>query len=99
MADLTVIARKVGPRAGKLTQKTSKKPDFHKYPSGKEVVKSICADWLIFKNKRGNKVRILSKNSSSVETVTVVWKIQKNRKNGEEITYARNRDNEKFATR
>lgn len=90
MADITKVARKVGPRAGEFTQTTSKRPDYHKYPSGKTVIKSICADWLTFKSKRGNTIRCPVKNRSRVESVTLKWKIQKNRRNGEEVTYTRN---------
>ena len=88
-----IIARKIGPRAGEFTQKSANKPDYHEYQSGKRLIKSICADWLIFRNRRGNKIKNPSRTRASVHSVAIKWKIQKNRRNGEELLYTRDYNN------
>lgn len=93
LRNTAIVARKIGPRAAEFTQKTAKKPDYHEYQSGKRLIKSICANWLTFRNKRGSKIKNPAKSRASVHSVALKWKFQKNRRNGEELLYTRDYQN------
>jgi hypothetical protein len=50
--DICIVAHQIGPRAAEYAQKTQTKADVHTYPSGKEVIKALCADRIKFYDKR-----------------------------------------------
>jgi hypothetical protein len=81
----------VGPRAAEYLQKTKSRADVHTYPSGNKVIKALCPNRIKCYDNRGRLVLnpIPIQNRSAVETVSVCWLIQKNRKNGEIKWYSR----------
>ena len=91
--DIIALGRMVGPRAAEIVQKTAKKPDYHQYPSGKKVLKSLSASNFTFYDKKGHRISSPCSKRQNIETMKITWFIQKNRRNGETLTYARERDN------
>ena len=93
IADLIGFASQVGPRAAEIVQKTKKVVGIHTYPSGKTVIKAICADRVKFYDNNGREVKDPVKDYKRVKTMKLIWVIQKNRRNGEIITYVTNAEN------
>ena len=96
--DIVKMARQIGPRAAEFAQTTSKKPDHHKYPSGRKVIKALCTNNIKCYTKKGKLVCDPVQNRGQVEDISVTWTIQKNRKNGEIKWYTRDRTNPKTCT-
>ena len=88
MYDIIVISREIGPRAAEISQRKANAPDYHTYPSGKTVIKAICADWWTLYD--GSENIIQEPSSPDISKATIRWKIQKNRRNGEQLTYINN---------
>ena len=89
LKDITVISRKVGPRALEFAQVSPNKIELHTYPSGKTIIKALCADRFKAKDKKGRPIIDPVANRDKVHSITYVWKIQKNRRNNETKTYTR----------
>ena len=90
ISDIVMGAREIGPRAAEITQKTAKQPDYHVYPSGKRVIKAMCADWWTGYDATDNVVHKISQDEHLVRKMKIIWKIQKNRRNNEPLTYVTN---------
>ena len=87
MFDMTFLGRFIGPRMSKYAQTSSKKIDYHKYPSGNKVIKAFTADNFIFFDKAGNSLELISDSClDQAHKVRITWRIQKNRRNGQKIT-------------
>ena len=85
--ELLVLARYVGPRSSEYAQTKQSSCDYHTYPSGRKVVKAFTANDFSFYDEQGNQVMDLT--GSAIEqaaSVKIVWRIQKNRQNGQHIT-------------
>ena len=95
VGDIIIMSRQVGPRAGEFAQSTHKKPDYHKYPSGKKVIKAICTDRIRCYTKNGKLIDdpVSRPRRDEVETLSITWVIQKNRKNGEIKWYTKDKIN------
>ena len=96
VGDIVKMARQIGPRAAEFAQTTSKKPDYHKYPSGRRVIKALCANNIKCYTKKGKLIKTPVSNRDLVEDLSVTWTIQKNRKNGEIKWYTRDHNNPKI---
>ena len=94
--DIGIAARQVGPRAAEYAQKTQTKADVHTYPSGKQVIKALCANRIKFYDKQGRRVVNPLKNRAEIENLSILWAIQKNRRNGELKWYSRDHHNPKL---
>lgn len=90
MYDITRSAREIGPRAAEVSQKTASKPDYHIYPSGRRVVKAMCTDWWTGFDSSGSIVPDVTTSEHKVKKMRIIWKIQKNRRNNEPLTYVVN---------
>lgn len=77
----------IGCRGSEYAQKTQTRIEKHVYPSGTEVTKAfIRLDW-IFYDKNGKKITDHGEhNLKRVAKVKVIFRIQKNRQNGQKIT-------------
>lgn len=93
IADITVINREMGCRAAELVQTKVGKPDTHRYPSGKTVIKSICRSWVKCYDKYDKLIRDPVKDRKRVHSICLTWLIQKNRRNGEKCWYTKNEKN------
>ena len=84
--NFVALGRVVGPRAGEYAQKTQTKVEVHKYPSGKEVIKAFLADDFEFYDSKGNQITVrVPSDFDQVEYMVVIWRIQKNRQNGQRL--------------
>ncbi len=82
--NMAAFGRITGPRAGEYAQTTQNKVDVHRYPSGREVVKAFLAGDFHFYDRDGNPMTIT--DDSAIDLVgymRVIWRIQKNRQNGQ----------------
>lgn len=85
--NLLVLARYVGPRSSEYAQTKQTACDYHTYPSGRKVVKAFTANDFAFHDEDGNRITDFSKSSRTrARSVTITWRIQKNRQNGQKIT-------------
>jgi hypothetical protein len=63
LKEITIVTREVGRQAAEIIQTMETKPDYHDYPSGKTVLKSLCANNLTFLNKQGRPVKNLKRDA------------------------------------
>jgi len=98
ISKLTSLAKIVGPRACEFAQKTQTKIEIHKYPSGRKTeVKAWTRADFAFRDKNGGILDpTLPSTRKLVAKVTIRWRIQKNRQNGQLLTIVRDWDNEDF---
>ena len=60
-------------------QTTSKKVDYHTYPSGNKVIKAYTADEFVFFDKVGNTLKLIDDSClDQAHKVRITWRIQKN---------------------
>lgn len=90
--DITIINREMGCRAAEMVQTKSGEADVHEYLSGRKVIKSISRSWFKCYDKRGQLVRDPVKQRDRIQSVMITWLIQKNRRNGEECWYEKNKE-------
>jgi len=94
LASIAKLAKVLGPRSSKYVQKTMSKVDCHEYPSGKAVIKAwIRKDYTFYDNKNRVIKTFNQKTKDRVAKVTITWRIQKNRRNGQKITVVRDYKN------
>ena len=87
--NMVAFGRITGPRAGEYSQKTLDKVEVHKYPSGTTVVKAFIKSDFEFFDRRGRLITDLSEDSmDQVNMMSVTWRIQKNRRNGQKLQLA-----------
>lgn len=95
--DLVISGREIGYRASEISQTASTKPNYHTYPrTQRKVIKSICEDWWTAYDVNNNVINDILTNEDAVHKMRITWLIQKNRQNGEKLTYARDTTNELF---
>jgi len=94
LASIAKLAKVIGPRSSEYAQKTISKVDCHEYPSGKTVIKAwIRKDYTFYDNKNRVIKTFNQKTKDRVAKVTITWRIQKNRRNGQKITVVRDYKN------
>ena len=87
MFNVTCLGRFIGPCVSEYAQTSSKKVDYHTYPSGKKVIKAFTADDFVFFNKAGNTLELCDNSClDQAHKVNITWCIKKNRRNGQKIT-------------
>jgi hypothetical protein len=91
--NILAIGRLLGFRISEYGQTQQNKIDYHTYANKKTIIKAfLFSDWESFSND-GNKVNLAGLISSMsleqiyemVDYVSVCWRIQKNRKNGQKV--------------
>jgi integrase len=90
MSDVTVLNREAGCRAAELLQTTPFKVDQHEYPSGKKVNKAMGRSWFRAYDKYDREIKDPVRDRRRVAYIIITWKIQKNRRNGEETYFYKN---------
>jgi len=86
MFDWTCLNKVIGCRLSEYGQKTQQRVEVHEYPSGKKVTKAFIKDDWTFYYKNGKKVvKHGTKNIGRIGKVSILWRIQKNRRNGQRI--------------
>ena len=87
--DMTCLGRFIGPCVSEYPQTSSKKVGYHKYPSGNKVIKAFTADDFVFFDKAGNTLELIDDSClDQAHKVRITWRIQKNRHNGQKITFS-----------
>ena len=84
VSEIVSTGKATGYRASEHSQKTQDKVDYHQYPSGKEIMKSLNGNDVVFADSKGVLFQIKRKSDiKRVHSVVITWKHQKNRRNGE----------------
>ena len=87
MFDMTCLGCFISPLVSGYAQTSSKKVDYHKYPSGNKVIKAFTANNFVFFDKAGNTLELIDDSClDQAHRVRITWRIQKNRHNGQKIT-------------
>ena len=89
MKDFTILGRYTGIRLSEYGQTTQKKAAYHKLPTGRKILKAFRRGDFLFLDKKGKKVVDPVLDSTLVHTVTITWRVQKNRRNGQKISWIR----------
>lgn len=93
VADIATNGKATGWRAGEHSQTKLHEVDYHKYPSGKKVMRAINGNDVIFSDKNGKIFQIKKQSDlDRVHAVVITWRIQKNRRNGQQIRLIVDRD-------
>ena len=93
VAEIVSTGKATGYRASEHSQKTQDKVDYHKYPSGKEVMKALNGNDVIFADSKGVLFQIKKKSDiDRVHSVVITWRHQKNRRNGEKTRLIANHE-------
>ena len=89
VADWFTLIRITGLRCSEYAQKNQSDIDEYEYPSGKRVIKAfIWNDWKFY-NSNGRTIKIHSHRNKTKELpkkLKIIFRIQKNRRNGQSIT-------------
>ena len=86
--NIIVAGRGMGFRASETSTSTRTKPDYFTYPrSSKQVIKAMCENWWTGLDRNENVVDDIVDNKDEVVKTKINWKIQKNRRNNEAVTY------------
>jgi len=92
--NVTTIGRYLGPHVSECAQTTDTKVDYHKYPSGRKVIKPFIANNFQFVDVTGQVITELSVVSIDVvDRVRITWHIQKNCQNNQKITLSCDKTN------
>ena len=80
VSNVIAAGKFLGWRASEHSQTSQDKVDYHKYPSGKEVMKAINGNDVIYTDKKGKLIEIKKKSDlKKVHAVTITFWHQKNR--------------------
>jgi hypothetical protein len=86
VSNVIAAGKFLGWRASEHSQTSQDKVDYHKYPSGKEVMKAINGNDVIYTDKKGRLIEIKKKSDlKKVHAVIITFRHQKNRQNGQQI--------------
>ena len=84
--DWICLNRVIGCRLSEYGQKTQQRVEVHEYPSKKKVVKAfIKSDWTFYYKNGKKVVKHEEQNMGRIGKVSVLWRIQKNRRNGQRL--------------
>ena len=90
MHDWTILGRYTGIRLSEYGQKTQKRAEYHTIPhKNTKVLKAFRRGDFVFRDKKGNRILDPVRDSNRVHTLTITWRVQKNRRNGQSITWIR----------
>jgi hypothetical protein len=85
--DMTCLGRFIGSHVSEYAQTSAKKVEYHVYPSRKKVIKAFTADNFVFFDKAGNTLELCDNAClDQAHKVKIIWRIQKNCRNGQVIT-------------
>ena len=78
VSNVIAAGKFLGWRASEHSQTSQDKVDYHKYPSGKEVMKAINGNDVIYTDKKGKLIEIKKKSDlKRVHAVTITFRHQK----------------------
>ena len=78
VSNIVSSGKPTGYRASESSQKTQKKVDYYKYPSGKEVMTALNGNDVVFADSKGTLFQIKNKKDiKRVHSVVITWRHQK----------------------
>ena len=93
VADIATNGKTSGWRASEHSQTKLHEIDYHTYPSGKKVMRSLIGNDAVFSDINGKIFQIKKKSDlDRVHAVVMTWRHQKNRRNGQQIRMLVDRD-------
>ena len=93
--DWFVLSRYTGFRIGEFAQRSQYRADYHVAGGGKRILKAFNSTDFVFSDQTRKVIAPsrLDTDPESIEQVTIRWRIQKNRRNGEKINLFRDDKN------
>ena len=88
LVDWVLVGRYVGQRCGEFAQTTQLKEDYHVTPRGKKILKAFTRGDIRFFNDQGRLILNPKEGEGKAIAFTTTWKVQKNRRNGQEAEWA-----------
>jgi hypothetical protein len=86
VSNVIAAGKFLGWRASEHSQTSQDKVDYHKYPSGNEVMKAINGNDVIYTDKKGKLIEIRKKSDlKKVHALIITFRHQKNRQNNQQI--------------
>ncbi len=86
--DMLTLSRFIRPCVREYAQTTQDKVDYHVYPSGTCIIKAFTANDFVFYDKSGHVLKKIDDSALNLSTsVQITWCIQKNRQNGQKISF------------
>ena len=80
VSNIVSTGKSTGYRASEYSQKTQKKVDYYKYPSGKEVMTALNGNNVLFADSKGKYSLSNPKNKKDIKrvhSVVITWRHQK----------------------
>ncbi len=87
MLDFTLLGRYTGIRLAEYGQSTQKKIDYYAPPVGSKIMKAFRRLDFEFFEVNGRRIVDPASNAVAVHSVTICWRVQKNRRNGQKISW------------
>ena len=85
--DWCILGRFTGHRLGEFAQDNQTEISYHKAPRQKRYLKASSCNCFVFKDKKNRRILDPVKEKSRIYAVTITWIVQKNRRNGQKITW------------
>ena len=94
MLNWTLLGRYTGIRLAEYGQPSQTKIDYHCLPNGRKIMKAFRRGDFLFFDKAGRLVDPTDPTKhDSIHEIKITWRVQKNRRNGQAITWTRDRTN------
>ena len=88
VADWSIAARYAGFRMCEVGQRTQTRKEFHLVPvTNRRILMALHRVDFVFLDKHGFRVTDPANNIDSIHSVRITWRVQKNRRNGQKITW------------
>ena len=84
--DWVLLGRYTGHRLGEFAQVTQSRAEYHISPR-KRYLKANSRKCFAFKDKHGQSITDITTHKHRIHAVTITWLVQKNRRNGQQITF------------
>ena len=85
--DWSLLGRFTGHRLGEFAQENQVDISYHNAPRNRRFLKASSRSCFVFKDRRGRRIKDPVKNKHNIYAVTITWLVQKNRRNGQKITW------------
>ncbi|KAL7523451.1 hypothetical protein ACHAWF_001168, partial [Thalassiosira exigua] len=90
VADLVVLGRYTGHRLAEYGQSTQTKIDYHMLPNGRgKIMKAFMRGDFKFFDASGHEIIDPVNDLKRIHSITIRWRVQKNRRNGQKISWVR----------
>ncbi len=88
LANIVTLGRNISPWVSKYAQTTQSKVNHRVYSSGCHVIKAFITEYSVFFDKSKCQLKDINDSSFNIaNSVRITWRIQKNRQNGQTVTF------------